>query len=501
MYLAIRTIFAIGVIVSVCTAPAFAKTPVEVYEQAAKSTVVVNNLDVKGLVQSMGSGVILPGRDVVTNCHVVKGAHKLKVRIGQHEYPATLRHSDWDRDVCSLGVTGLTAPAVVMGSSKTLKVGAKVYAIGAPQGLELTLSDGIVSNLREIEGGQYIQTTAAISPGSSGGGLFDDNGALVGLTTFHLAEGQSLNFAVPVEWVKELPKRSIKTATSTQSVTKWLNKAMELEADKDWPALLEHGRRWAKAQPGSGAAWFVLGLAYDKAGQTDKAIEAFQHALSINPKNADAWRNLGITYIDVSHPVEAIEAIQHGLRIQPEDANAWAGLGLAYDKAGQFTKSIEAYQQVMRINPTYTGIWLLLGSAYDAAGQFNNAIGAYKHALSVDPANSELLNNLLGNAYFEVGLFTDAIEALKQVLFINPDNAEVWNNLGVAYFKANQYTNAVSAYQQVLRINPEKSEAWVRLGLAYSLSGERGKVLEVYKRLKTLDPASAEHFFKTFVLP
>jgi S1-C subfamily serine protease len=105
---------------------------------------------------------------------------------------------------------GYSAPAVVIGSTKTLKVGAKVYAIGAPKGLELTLSDGIVSSLREVDGGQYIQTTAAISPGSSGGGLFDENGALVGLTTFYLAEGQNLNFAVPVEWVKELPKRSVK---------------------------------------------------------------------------------------------------------------------------------------------------------------------------------------------------------------------------------------------------------------------------------------------------
>jgi serine protease Do len=72
---------------------------------------------------------------------------------------------------------GYIAPAVVVGSTKSLKVGAKVYAIGAPKGLELTLSDGIVSSLREVEGGQYIQTTAAISPGSSGGGLFDENGS------------------------------------------------------------------------------------------------------------------------------------------------------------------------------------------------------------------------------------------------------------------------------------------------------------------------------------
>ncbi len=91
-----------------------------------------------------------------------------------------------------------------------LKVGAKVYAVGAPHGLELTLSEGIVSSLREFEGSNYIQTTAAISNGSSGGGLFDENGALVGLMTFNYTKGQNLNFASPVEWVEELPKRSVK---------------------------------------------------------------------------------------------------------------------------------------------------------------------------------------------------------------------------------------------------------------------------------------------------
>jgi S1-C subfamily serine protease len=64
-------------------------------------------MDSAGKAKSMGSGVVLPDRDVVTNCHVVKGASQLKVRIGKQEYPATLRYSDWDRDVCSLSVAGI----------------------------------------------------------------------------------------------------------------------------------------------------------------------------------------------------------------------------------------------------------------------------------------------------------------------------------------------------------------------------------------------------------
>jgi hypothetical protein len=83
-------------------------------------------------------------------------------------------------------------------------VGERVYAIGAPEGLELTLSEGLVSGLRSRGNFRVIQTTAPVSHGSSGGGLFDSQGKLVGITTFSFHEGQNLNFAIPTEWILAL---------------------------------------------------------------------------------------------------------------------------------------------------------------------------------------------------------------------------------------------------------------------------------------------------------
>ena len=96
----------------------------------------------------------------------------------------------------------LSARPANLGRSLKLKVGERVYAVGSPKGLELSLSEGIVSQLR---GGPppIIQTTAAVSPGSSGGGLFNAEGELVGITTFQMEEGQNLNFALPVEWIAQ----------------------------------------------------------------------------------------------------------------------------------------------------------------------------------------------------------------------------------------------------------------------------------------------------------
>ena len=123
---------------------------------------------------------------------------------------ASLLARNDERDVCLLFVNELAEPpaaqAVRIGAAKALSVGEEVYAVGAPAGLELSLSRGIVSQLRGAFGKRsapLVQTDAAISPGSSGGGLFNQAGELVGITTFKW-RGESLNFALPAEWIEEL---------------------------------------------------------------------------------------------------------------------------------------------------------------------------------------------------------------------------------------------------------------------------------------------------------
>jgi len=82
---------------------------------------------------------------------------------------------------------------------KTINVGEKVYTIGAPQGLSLTIAEGLLSSKREEGKRRMLQTSAPISQGSSGGGLFDSNGNLLGITTLMSVRGQNLNFAIPAE--------------------------------------------------------------------------------------------------------------------------------------------------------------------------------------------------------------------------------------------------------------------------------------------------------------
>ena len=232
---------------SILPVPGHALTPGQVFDKVKDAVVVVKTLDAQGKVKGQGSGVLLSSGRVATNCHVVEGGASYQVGRGKQLVPATLYAEDGDKDICLLDAKGIEGKPAQLGKAAGLKVGDPVYAVGAPKGLELSLSDGIVAQLR---GGPppLIQTTAAISPGSSGGGLFDGEGRLVGLTTFYMEGGQSLNFAMPVEWIGEV-KPGRKPAAEGRSQTEWLKRAIALEKMKDWQGLLDWCRKWTKSEP------------------------------------------------------------------------------------------------------------------------------------------------------------------------------------------------------------------------------------------------------------
>ena len=179
----------------------------DLFAEVSPSIVRVLASDGSGRVLRQGSGVVLgPGR-ALTNCHVALGAGQLAVKSGAATYEAVVDVADEELDLCRMRVTGLDAPGASLADGDAVRTGQRVYAIGAPMGLELTISEGIVSSLREVSHGKVIQTTAPVSPGSSGGGLFDAEGRVVGIVTFQHRDGQNLNFALPADWVGRMRER------------------------------------------------------------------------------------------------------------------------------------------------------------------------------------------------------------------------------------------------------------------------------------------------------
>ena len=188
-----------------------ALTPSQVFDQVKDGVVIIKTLDAKGEEKSQGSGVLLPSGKIATNCHVVKDGASFEAGRGKSFVPATLYAGDADKDLCLLQADKLGGTPAKIGKAASLKIGEAVYAVGAPQGLELSLSDGIVSQLRGSPI-PLIQTTAAISPGSSGGGLFDSEARLGGQArkrARRLSEPLSLVEAAGIEPASESPLQAV----------------------------------------------------------------------------------------------------------------------------------------------------------------------------------------------------------------------------------------------------------------------------------------------------
>lgn len=262
-------------VLAACPATAQTLSPQEVFRRVAPSVVVVEVKEYpekgKPRLIGSGSGVVIPSREkdvtvVVTNCHVVDKAPYGVVGLtaGEINGLGWVAGKDPARDLCVVHALFYGAdakgtplmddkgevayrklPAVQVGSSQWLQVGDPVYALGAPQGLELSLSSGLVSGFREHKGSEYIQTTAPISKGSSGGGLFDAQGRLVGITTMYAKDGQALNFAVPAELIASVPRTDNDRKTERGSGTSSSDPARAAAAASlDTPEEGARSSRW-----------------------------------------------------------------------------------------------------------------------------------------------------------------------------------------------------------------------------------------------------------------
>jgi serine protease Do len=185
-------------------------TPEQLFERVSPSVWVVHTLDSERRPLMQGSAVVIGPGQLVTNCHVLRGARSVSVGRENMRFGATLEHPDTERDLCLLKVANFTVPAVTTAPTDSLRAGARVYAIGAPRGLETTISDGLLSGIRRNAAAavEALQISVPISPGSSGGGLFDAQGRLIGITNAGLRDAQNLNFALPAGWIAEVPARA-----------------------------------------------------------------------------------------------------------------------------------------------------------------------------------------------------------------------------------------------------------------------------------------------------
>ncbi|MDO8890469.1 MAG: tetratricopeptide repeat-containing serine protease family protein [Sulfurimicrobium sp.] len=368
-----------------------------VFKKVSKSIYVVVSKDSAGQVIAQGSGVLVGKSLVITNCHVIKEAASIVLVQQDRQTAARLKNKDAERDLCTLATEQqTTALPVVVSTSSQLEHGQAVYAVGAPLGLELTISDGIVSGLRKATGGFMIQTTAAISPGSSGGGLFDENGRLVGITTYQYVKGQNLNFAVPAEWVPQVSIREtleVKLRARREAYERESKSLGTLSSENrdGVEKQIRLSRKHLQDDPNHIPALFTLGFALSKSGNLTDAEAVYVKLLDSPANGIDDYFLIGIGALDLSgiydssgrEDLARMAASRSATYIPDKLAlgNYWSYL----KTTDHYREALPTYRLATELYPKSPEAWAYLGACYRNLDEANNAIQAFKNATQLKP--------------------------------------------------------------------------------------------------------------------
>ena len=179
-----------------------ARKDIPTIAKAASGSIVTIVMAIKDKPISQGTGFLVsPDGLIVTNYHVIETGDVAIVKFPDGRVLSVdgVLAADKARDLAIIKIHGRSFRTVILGNSDRVEVGESVVAIGNPLSLESTVSNGIVSGMRtsEARGGKFLQTTAPISPGSSGGPLFNMEGEVIGINTMYLEGGENLNFIPP----------------------------------------------------------------------------------------------------------------------------------------------------------------------------------------------------------------------------------------------------------------------------------------------------------------
>lgn len=459
------------------TAFASANAPLtELVQKIQPAVVKIVVYDMNNRISGVGSGFFINRQGhLITNYHVLNGAFSAEV-IAQDggKYPidrviAQDRYADLIKvtvDISQMLVHWLEA------ADATPNIAERVLVVGSPLGLAQSVSEGIVSAVREIPNlGKFFQTTAPISPGSSGSPVIDMKGRVIGIVTFQSVMGQNINFAVSSKKIFELSDESPGSTIAewTYSVSSQKPKLAEALCRKgfyfsvngEYQKALVYYRHAAEKDPTDIMAWYGLSQCYVGLGKSEAVIDTYKQAIRINLNDASLRYNLGNYYRNIGKNAEAIEAYRSGIAIDPNDPSAYTQLGILYSAMGRYREALEAHRQAVRIDPGSPASHFRIGTVH----------------LKLDEPEA-------------------AVDAYHQAILLDPEFGQAYTMLGTALERLGRLAAALNAFKKAIEIDPDDPDAHYHIGVAYLGKGDRAAALQEYKILKALDEMKAKVLFE-----
>ena len=436
----------------------------ELVKRIKPSAVAVEAFDGKGNSVARGSGFFIGPDRVITNRHVIERSARVDIHLvdGRKVPVKGVLAVDGEGDLAMLqvAVPG-TAVASLPISPTVPQEGESIVVVGNPFGLEGSVSNGIVSAVREIGGyGKIIQITAPISAGSSGSPVVNMYGQVVGVATLQAEEGQSLNFAVPSARIRQLK------VTEPQSV---LSLASGIQKNKRAAA----------------ESLYSQGVALLSRDDFARAVTFFEKATDTDPNYAEAWYQAGFAYGTMGRHTESLKASKQAAKLRPEWAEAFVNIGASSFALGQFKDAVDAYKQALKLDANRPDTQYALGLTFEKLGRTDEEMLAYKRALALDPAHANAMDKL-GAAYVRQKRFPDAVAIYDQLKVVRPD-ARTYASLGESLFEVGRFDDSVNALNTAVSYDPDLDRARYDLGRAYLKAGNRDMARVQYEILRTKD--------------
>lgn len=350
----------------------------ELVRRVKPSVVSVLTYDAKGEPLISGSGFFIRPGEVVTNMHVIKGAHRAEIHTLEGKgrtYPvAGALAIDDEADLALLKVDSVSERARPLPLTTSIPdEGEQVFLIGNPLRLEGSVSNGIVSAVREVPDlGRIIQTTAPVSHGNSGSPLFNMRGQVIGIVTVKVTNGQNINLALGVSRIAALPDGELMSFEQVVSRNRGTTQ----------PEVLAE-------------LWYRGGIDSLWLGNYDSALNYFETAANRNPRRPETWIQIGYCKVKQGRNEEAIRAYKRALQLRPTSAEAYNKLGDAYFFAGRFDEAINSYKDAARVQPSEPEAYYNLALAYLEIGDRQSAMAQSKVLESLDgELNKKLLAEL-----------------------------------------------------------------------------------------------------------
>lgn len=358
--------------------PAFAQESLpELVRRVKPQVVAIATYDSQGEALMTGSGFFLRSGQVVTNLHVIRGAQRCEIKTldGKGKvFPVSGTLAlDEEGDLALLGIE---MPPDRPRASELARVlpdeGEQIIVIGNPLKLEGSVTDGIVSAVREVPNvGKILQITAPISHGNSGSPVFNMKGQVVGVVTVKVTNGQNINLAIAAARVEQLRPGQLRSISALPA-----RERLSDSADSSYRTGLD-------------SLWL---------GNYDNAIGYFETAANRNPRRADAWVQVGYCKVKLGKNEEGIRAYQHALALKPDSEEIHNKLGDAFYYAGRMREAIASYSRAAALRPDNPDAHYNLAVAYFESGDERLALTEARILRQLD---AKLYDKLLSETRLE----------------------------------------------------------------------------------------------------